>query len=166
VPCDDICSNPPELICHCQCPGQWDCLRVHYHGTWQAHSTPVISIIINNRRYTLIRVSECPSGIRYSLKARFSDLYHCIVLLKLNKLCFVLIYRPHVQGRNVCRAHLLASCLFLGSCWATIMTMKMMAIQYSETSLGLYPTKRRHNPDDPTLHSHHIDNLKSNMDEA
>jgi hypothetical protein len=85
---DDICSNPPKLICHCQCPAQSDCLRVHYEGTWRAHFTPVISIIINNRRSTIIIVSECPSRIRYSLKVRFSDLYLCVVLLKLNDVSY------------------------------------------------------------------------------
>jgi hypothetical protein len=59
-----------------------------------------------------------------------------------------------------------ASCSLLASCWASTLIMNMSAIQYSETSLGLYPIKRRHNPDDPTLYSHRTDNLKSNRDEA
>jgi hypothetical protein len=64
------------------------------------------------------------------------------------------------------KAETYASCLLLAFCWASTLAMKMKAIQYSETSLGLNPTKRRHNPDDPTLRCHRTDNLKSNMDEA
>jgi hypothetical protein len=61
--------------------------------------------------------------------------------------------RQHAGGKQIC--------LLGGFAEATSSTLQMEAMCSSETSVGTQRTKRRHMPEDDTLHNHRCEHLKS-----
>jgi hypothetical protein len=79
------------------------------------------------------------------------------------KTCFssVVAKRIHYLMRKLEECRLLQPLAHAGSSLADFSTLKMEAIQSSETSVQSTTSTRRHTPEDGILHSHRRENLKS-----